>query len=144
VVVQLQASDRKSAISQLLSKLVAAAPELKEAEVLEKVWERELKFSSAVGRGVAVPHGRLLELSRPLVALGRFSKPVPFPTPDNVPVRLVFLILTPAQFPVIQLKVLGRIASLVTNENLRRRLLRAKTSESMLEILRTADTMLAA
>lgn len=144
VAVGLQAADRKNAVEQLLSKLVAAAPELKEAEVFAKVWEREMKFSSAVGRGVAVPHGRLMDLQRPMVALGRFSKPVPFPAPDNVPVRLVFLILTPAQSPVIQLKVLGRIASLVTNENLRRRLLRAKTAEALLEILRTADTMLAA
>ena len=107
------------------------------------MWERETKFSSAVGRGVAVPHGRLASLERPYVAIGRFAKPIPFPTPDNVPVRLVFLILTPASTPVLQLKVLGRIASLVTNENLRRRLLRAKTAESLLEILRTADTMLA-
>ncbi len=144
VAVQLQAADRQSAIKQLLAKLVAAEPTLKEAEVFEKVWERENKFSSAVGRGVAVPHGRLLDLAKPLVAVGRFAKPVPFPSPDNVPVRLVFLILTPAQSPVMQLKVLGRIASLVTNENLRRKLLRAKTAESMLETLRTADTMLAA
>jgi PTS system nitrogen regulatory IIA component len=144
VAVQLQAPDRKAAISQLLSRLSAAAPELKAAEALEKVWERELKFSSAVGRGVAVPHARLLELPRPMVAVGRFAKPVPFSSPDNVPVRLVFLILTPSQSPVIQLKVLGRIASLLTNENLRRRLLRAKTAETMLDTLRTADTLLAA
>jgi CBS domain containing-hemolysin-like protein/mannitol/fructose-specific phosphotransferase system IIA component (Ntr-type) len=140
-----QAADRKTAIAQLVSRLCAAAPGLvKEPEVLQIVWEREMKFSSAVGRGVAVPHGRLTTLERPLVALARYSPAVPFPSPDNVPVRLVFLILTPAATPVIQLKVLGRIASLVTNENLRRKLLRAKTAESMLEILRTADTLLAA
>lgn len=144
VAINLQAPDRRSAISQLLSRLAAATPELKEAEAFQAVWEREMKFSSAVGRGVAVPHGRLLSLAGPLVALGRFVKPASFPAPDNIPVRLVFLILTPASTPVIQLKVLGRIASLVTNENLRRRLLRAKTAESMLEILRTADTLLAA
>lgn len=144
VAVGLTAPDRKTAIAQLLSRLCASAPELNENECAKVVWEREMKFSSAVGRGVAVPHGRLLNITRPLVAVGRFAKPVPFPAPDNVPVRLVFLILTPAATPVVQLKVLGRIASLVTNENLRRRLLRAKTAESMLEILRTADTLLAA
>lgn len=143
VVVQLQAADRRSAITQLLSRLAAAVPGLEEAGVFRTVWEREMKFSSAVGRGVAVPHGRLQNIDRPLVALGRFAKPVPFPAPDNVPVRLVFLVLTPATSPVMQLKVLGRIASLLTNENLRRRLLRAKSAEALLETLRTADTMLA-
>ena len=143
VAVGLQASDRRDAISQLMAKLAAAEPGLLAQEALQTVWDREMKFSSAVGRGVAVPHGRLLNLEKPLVAVGRFAKPVPFPSPDNVPVRLVFLILTPAQTPVIQLKVLGRIAAIVTNENLRRKLLRAKTSEALVELLRTGDTMLA-
>ncbi|MEK7857701.1 MAG: CNNM domain-containing protein [Elusimicrobiota bacterium] len=144
VAVGLQAPDRRSAVTQLLAKLKAAHPELDEEDAFKTVWEREMKFSSAVGHGAAVPHGRLLNLERPMVAIGRFAKPVPFPSPDNMPVRLVFLILTPASTPVVQLKVLGRIASLLTNENLRRKLLRAKTSEAMLDILRTGDTLLAA
>lgn len=142
--VGLAAADRQSAIAQLLAKLKAAFPELNEPEILKAILDREMKFSSAVGHGVAVPHARLPNISRPMVAVGRFSKPVPFPSPDSAPVKLVFLILTPASSPIIQLKVLARIASLATNENLRRKLLRAKTAESMLEILRTADTLLAA
>lgn len=143
VAVGLQADGRQQAIALLMDKLAAADPGLKKEEASRIVWERELKFSSAVGRGVAVPHGRLLDIDRPLVAVGRFAKPVPFPSPDNIPVRLVFLILTPASTPVIQLKVLGRIASFVTNENLRRKILRAKTAEALTDLLRTADTMLA-
>lgn len=144
VAVGIVATDRQSAIGHLLSRLKAVFPELNEEETFKAVWSRETKFSSAVGRGVAVPHARFANLSRPMVAVGRFAKPVPFPGPDNIPVRLVFLILTPAASPIIQLKVLARIASLATNENLRRKLLRAKTAEAMLEILRTADTLLAA
>lgn len=143
VAVQMQASDKRSAIAQLLGKLKAAHHELDEAETLRMVWEREMKFSSGVGRGVAVPHARLLNIEKPLIALGRFARPVPFVSPDNVPVRLVFLVLTPASTPVAQLKILGRIAALVTNENFHRKLLRAKTAEAMLELLRTADTVLA-
>lgn len=136
--------EKRAAMALLVGKLAAAYPALKEQDAINAVWERELKFSSAVGRGVAVPHGRLPGLERPLVAVGRFSPALPFPAPDGVAVRLLFLILTPAAQPMIQLKVLGRIASLVMNENLRRKLLRAKTAESMLDTLRTADTMLAA
>ncbi len=144
VAVGLSAAGRREAIGEVLNRLCAADPKLKPADVLNVVWDRELKFSSAVGHGVAVPHGRLQGLERPLVGVGRFAKPVPFPAPDATPVRLVFVILTPASAPVVQLKVLGRIASLITNETLRRKLLRAKTAESLLEILKTADTLLAA
>ena len=144
VAVGLQASDLKAAVAALVALLKAAAPEINEAEVLKAILEREGKLSSAVGRGAAVPHARLANLSRPMVALGRFAKPMSIPSPDNVPVRLVFLILTPASTPMVQLKILSRIAALLTNENLRRKLNRAKTAEALLEILRTADTLLAA
>jgi len=143
VAVGLVATDRREAIAQLLAGLKRAFPELHEGEAFQAVWERERKFSSGVGRGVAVPHARLASLPRPMVAVGRFAKPVPFPSPDNVPVRLVFLILTPAATPVVQLKILGRIAAVAMHENLRRKLLRAKTPEALLDILRTADTLLA-
>jgi mannitol/fructose-specific phosphotransferase system IIA component (Ntr-type) len=78
-----------------------------------------------------------------MIAVGRYAKGAAMPTPDGVPIRLVFLILTPAETPVAQLKILQRIASLVTNETLRRRLWRARTDETFLELLRTADTLLA-
>jgi mannitol/fructose-specific phosphotransferase system IIA component (Ntr-type) len=135
--------DRREAISYLIARLKTARPELDGKAAFAAVVEREEKFASAVGRGVIVPHARLLGLPEPIIAVGRYAKPAAFPTPDNTPVRLVFLILTPAEAPVIQLKILQRIASLVTNENLRRKLWRAKTDEALLEILRTADTLLA-
>lgn len=140
---QLQASDRRTAIALLLGKLRASHAHINEEETLRMIWERESRFSSAVGRGVAVPHARLPHLEKPLIAVGRFAKPVPFSAPDNAPVRLLFLILTPAATPVAQLRILGRIAALMSNETFRRKLMRAKTAESMLELLRTADTLLA-
>ena len=143
VAVGLQASDRKAAVALLVSRLKAVVPELNEEEVLKAVLDREAKLPSAVGRGAAVPHARLASISRPFVTVGRFAKPIPGPHPDNVPVRLVFLILTPVSTPIVQLKILSRIAALLTNENLRRKLLRAKTAEALLETLRTADTLLA-
>lgn len=138
-----EVQDRKDLIRQLVARLKEAHPALDAEEAVRVAWEREEKFSSAVGHGVAVPHGRMAKLDRPLIALARSPHGFPFPAPDKVPVRLAFLILTPAASPVAQLRILARIASLVSNENLRRRLLRAKTEEHLLDILRTADTVLA-
>ena len=126
-----------------MDRLAPAAGIPREA-ALTAVLDRERRFSSAVGRGVAVPHARLPDLKRSFVALGRFAKPVPFAAlPDRVPVRLVFLILTPANVPVAQLRILSRIAALASNETVRRRLMRAKTGEALLEAIKTADTLLA-
>jgi nitrogen PTS system EIIA component len=126
-----------------VDRLKGLHPELDAEAAFNAVWDRELKFTSAIGGGVLLPHARLPGLPQPLVAVGRFPKAPPLPTPDAVPLRLVFLLLTPLETPVVQLKVLQRIASLLTNETLRRKLLRAKTDPALLELLRTADTLLA-
>ena len=139
----LPVGERDVAIARLVERLKAARPELDAKAAFASVWDRELKFASAVGRGVLVPHARLPGLTEPMIAVGRYAKGAAMPTPDGVPIRLVFLILTPAETPVAQLKILQRIASLVTNETLRRRLWRARTDETFLELLRTADTLLA-
>jgi CBS domain containing-hemolysin-like protein len=139
----LPTTERKATIRHLMDKMKAANPALDAEAAFAAVWERELKFASAVGHGVLVPHARLPGLKEPLIAVGRFAKAPPLPTPDGAPLRLVFLILTPLETPTMQLKVLQRIASLITNETLRRKILRAKTDESLLTLLRTADTLLA-
>ncbi len=140
----LPTTELKPTIRHLMDKIKVANPELDADAAFAAVWERELKFASAIGHGVIVPHARLSGLKAPLIAVGRFAKAPPaLPAPDGVPVRLVFLILTPLETPTMQLKVLQRIASLITNETLRRKILRAKTDESLLTLLRTADTLLA-
>lgn len=139
----LPAADRRAVIRHLIDRLKVLYPALDAEATFNAVWDRELKFTSAIGGGVLLPHARLPGLPAPLVAVGRFPKALTMPTPDGVPLRLVFLLLTPLETPVTQLKVLQRIASLLTNETFRRKLLRAKTDAALLELLRTGDTLLA-
>ena len=143
VAVGLEALDRKSAIAALAKLLSNAHPELDARKVFDAAWERELKFSSGLGRGIAFPHARLPELKTPLIAVARFSKPVSFPSPDHIPVRLAFLILTPASIPMFQLRILSRLAGFAFNEGLRKTLLAAKTSEKLFDALCAADTLTA-
>ncbi|MBI4425728.1 MAG: PTS sugar transporter subunit IIA [Elusimicrobia bacterium] len=144
IAVGLEAKSADEAIRLLVDRLCAAESSIRSEEALRAVIERERHLSSAVGRGVAVPHARLAGIGRAFVALGRFAKPVSFAaTPDAVPIRLVFLVLTPASSPVTQLRILARIAALASNETIRRRMLRAKTSDALLDLIGTADTILA-
>ncbi|MBI3507629.1 MAG: DUF21 domain-containing protein [Proteobacteria bacterium] len=142
--VGIEAQSAQDIIWRLLNRIKAAHHSLDLAAAAKQIIERESKFSTAVGHGLAIPHARLPNLDKPLMAIGRSPRGLPFPAPDKTPVRLVFLVLSPAGAPLIQLKILARIASLVSNDNLRRRLLRARTAEHLVEILKTADTVVSA
>jgi nitrogen PTS system EIIA component len=144
LIVGLEMPEAGEAIRALVDRLCAAEPSIPRDAALRAVVERERRFASTVGRGVAVPHARHPELKRAYVALGRFVKPVRFASsPDGVPVRLVFLVLSPSAAPVAQLRILARVAALASDEAVRRRMLRAKSPDALLETLKTADTLLA-
>jgi len=142
VEVNMQETDREAVLKSMLTRLKSIHPGLDYDAALKAVLTREAQFSSAVGHGVAIPHARLPSLDKPLLAMARAAKSFSFAPPDKTPVRLVFLILTPASSPVAQLRILARIAALFHNENLRRRVLRAKNVDRLMDILRTADTVL--
>lgn len=141
VEIGIDATEPAAVIARLIDKLKGAVSGLDHKLALKIVTERESRLSTALGHGVAVPHGRIPNLERPMVAIGRAQKNFHFLAPDKTQVKLVFLILTPTTNPLLQLKILSRVASLVSNETLRRRMLRAKTADHLLDTIRTADTV---
>ncbi|WP_244564041.1 PTS sugar transporter subunit IIA, partial [Ensifer aridi] len=54
------------------------------------MWRRERLGSTAIGRGIAVPHALLRSISSPIASFTRLAPPVDFNSPDLVPVDLVF------------------------------------------------------
>jgi mannitol/fructose-specific phosphotransferase system IIA component (Ntr-type) len=58
--------------------------------------ERERQMPTDVGHGVAIPHARCPRLTRPLIVFGRSAEGIVFGDPSREPVRLIFLVVTPA------------------------------------------------
>ena len=117
----LTARDPREAIRELV-RVSARATGLDEVLVTAAAFEREQLVSTALGGGVAAPHARLVGLARPVVAVGVSPSGIEFDTPDGVPVRLVFLILTPRSEDGAQLEILSDIAATFSQEDAVKRL----------------------
>jgi mannitol/fructose-specific phosphotransferase system IIA component (Ntr-type) len=100
--------------------------------------DRERQMPTDIGYGVAVPHARCPGLARPIIVLGRSADGLVF-NPQGEPVRLVFLLITPADRPHYQVFFLSQIAAVAQSDFVRERLLRAGSKEELLEIVRAAD-----
>jgi mannitol/fructose-specific phosphotransferase system IIA component (Ntr-type) len=138
VVIPLDARDKAGAIAALTRKLVDGAGGGFE-EVLGAVQERESKFSTGIGLGVAIPHARS-EAVRSLTVIGGVSRaPVPYDSIDGEPVRLFFLIVGPEESAGLHVKLLSRIARLVRRDSVRRRLLEASTPDEFYHVLLDAE-----
>jgi CBS domain containing-hemolysin-like protein len=139
----LKATTPLQAVVSLLSTLKEKIPTLDTGSIERMVMNRENQLSTAIGRGVAVPHARVPGLERPLIAIGRSKESITgFVGPDQQPVKLVFLILTPANTPLEQLRVLARIVALARNATLHKQWMRAGSPKAFLDATRTSESLL--
>jgi nitrogen PTS system EIIA component len=90
--------------------------------VTDNLFARERLGSTALGEGVAIPHGRIKGLKQPLAAFVRLDQPIPFESPDGQPVSLLIFLLVPEQATQQHLEILSEIAQLLSDREARERL----------------------
>jgi PTS system nitrogen regulatory IIA component len=72
--------------------------------------QRERMGSTAIGHGVAIPHGRIAGVGRTRAAFLRLQPAIDFGAPDGMPVDLVFAMAAPEQFTQQHLELLSQVA----------------------------------
>ena len=130
----MKASGKRKLLSDL-SVIVASRAGLEAGPVFEALWAREMLASTAVGRGVALPHGRIPGLSRITGLFAKLQQPIAFGAPDDLPVDLVFLLLTPADAGADHLKALARISRLMRHGGRCEQLRSARTADALYALL---------
>jgi nitrogen PTS system EIIA component len=108
----LVADDKKRAL-QVMAETAARLTGLKARDVYTAIWNREQLASTGIGRGIAIPHGRMVEITHMTCVFARLEQPVPFDSIDGDPVDLIFLLLAPESAGALHLKALARIARLM-------------------------------
>lgn len=125
---------------QVLSDLAArAATHLKLGahEVFNVLWEREKLGTTAVGQGIAIPHGRIEGLPAVNGFFARLATPLPFEAIDNRPVDLVFLLLAPQEAGADHLHALATVSRCLRDPVLCEGLRRAKDAATLYQLMTT-------
>src|SRR5262247_1138101 len=123
---------------QILQELAAKAAELSgqsERTVLEILQQREKLGSTGVGNGIAIPHGKLPKLNKLFGLFARLDRPVDFEALDGQPVDLVFLLLAPETAGADHLKALARVARLLRDADVARKLRESRDAEAIYAVL---------
>ena len=94
VLLGLDATSKKRLFEQV-GLLFENSRQIPRARVFDSLFERERLGSTALGCGVAIPHGRIKSLREPVCAFVKTATPIPFEAPDGQPVRLVCAMLVP-------------------------------------------------
>ena len=123
---------------QLLQELTAKAAELSgqsERTILEILQQREKLGSTGVGNGIAIPHGKLPKFGKLFGMFARLERPIDFEALDGQPVDLVFLLLAPETAGADHLKALARIARLLRDQDVAKKLRASRDAQAIYSVL---------
>src|SRR5689334_1951713 len=136
VLADLAARAKADVLVELATALTTRYTELDKARLIGALEDRERLNSTALGDGVAIPHGKLPGLRRVLAAFGRSRAGVDFQSLDGKPTHLFFLLVAPEDSAGAHLKALARISRLLKDASFRDRLLEAPDAKALWSTIR--------
>ena len=139
VVPALSGGDKTDVIEELARVVSREHPEIDHGRLVQALEDREKLNSTALGEGVAIPHGKLPGVKRVIAAFGRSPEGVDFNSVDGKPTHLFFLLVAPEDSAGAHLKALARISRLLKDEGFRKRLMQAAGGPELWQTIRTED-----
>lgn len=137
VCVQAHYASRDEAIRQLTMRLVALGKITDGDAFLAEVYRRESQGPTALGEGLAVPHGKSSAVNEAAFAVATLSEPLEWEGgdgPENVEL-IVLLAIPPAEAGSTHIQVLTALTSRLADDALRERVMAAATAEDLLDAL---------
>lgn len=143
VILELESQDREGALKEMVGFLKKRSKITKEKELYERLLQREMLGSTAIGEGVAIPHCKTKGVRNPVVLLAISKKGINFYSLDGQPSKIFFLVVSSPDNPSLNLQILAAIAHLVRKaDSLLKKLLNAKNINLVLDIVREEEEKL--
>lgn len=128
-------SSKKRAFEVLSESLAQQHPNLTKNKFLDALLAREKLGSTALGKGVAIPHCRMAELEKIHAAILKLEKGIEFEATDDLPVTFLFCMAVPEEATDDQLRTLADLAKLLDNEHVRQSIAKCEDAKCLYQLL---------
>ena len=139
IVPELNAQTKSDILRELSAALARSNPAISATRLASVLEERERVNSTGVGEGVAIPHGKLQELSTLSASFGVSHAGIDFEAHDKKPTFLFFALVAPENSAGLHLKALARISRLFRNASFREAILQARGAEEIYSLIVQED-----
>ena len=139
IVPSLQGRTKDEVLHELAAALAAAEPAVDAARLVDVLRERERLGSTAIGDGIAIPHGKWLGLASVVAVFGRHAEGVDFDSLDGRPTHLFFLLVAPEDSVGQHLKALARVSRLLKDAAFRQALVSTADPQQLYACIRRED-----
>jgi nitrogen PTS system EIIA component len=134
IIPALKVTSKKQALQELAARAAPLCGQ-NERAIFEILAQREKLGSTAVGNGIAIPHGKMPNLAKLFGLFARLDKPIDFESLDSQPVDLIFLLLAPEGAGADHLKALARVARLLRDPSTAHKLRASHDAEALYAVL---------
>jgi PTS system nitrogen regulatory IIA component len=131
----LKGTNKEEIIKELLDILIAAKKIEDRDTAFKAVMEREVKMSTGMKHGIAIPHGKTTCVKDLVACIGVSDNPVDFDSLDHQPCRIFIMTLSPIEKTGPHLQFLAEVSLLFKNGEKRKEMLEADSPEEILKIL---------
>ncbi len=136
VVSNVQAKSKKRAFETISGVLAENANiSMGVNDIFDSLIARERLGTTAIGHGIAIPHGRVKESSETIGAFVQLSEGIDCDALDNQAVKLIFAVLVPEKTNEEHLQLLARLAQMFKNSDLREKLMAAPDNKTLYDLL---------
>lgn len=134
VTFDLKAKDKMGAIDELIALLAADGKVSDSERFKEAVLKREEEFSTGIGMGIAIPHGKSDAVLEPSMVFGKSKVGVDYESMDDKPAHLFFLIAVPVESSDLHLRALSEISRNLMHSDVREKLMKAESFEEFISV----------
>jgi PTS system nitrogen regulatory IIA component len=135
----LSSTAKAEIIVELAEHLSGAHEEIDHDRLVKVLTDREALASTAIGEGVAIPHGKLPDIGEIKACLARVRDGVDFDSMDGKPTHIFIVMVAPENSAGSHLKALARISRVFKDPEFLQRLLEAPDADQMFETLSQED-----
>ena len=139
IVPELKGRTKKQVLEELIEAVKQNKPNIDRDSLMKVLLERERLGSTGIGEGIAIPHGKLRDIDDLVLSFGRSSEGIDFESMDGKPVHLFFLLVAPETCAGVHLRALAKIARLLKNGTVRKRLAKVDNREDIFSIIQQED-----
>lgn len=140
IVPALASREKKGILEELATHVASQNARIDRGALIRVLVDREQLASTAIGEGVAIPHGKLSTVNEIVACLGRAPGGVDFDSMDGQPTFLFFVLVAPENSTGAHLKALARISRVFKDSEFRRRLLAAEDADAMYRVISEEDS----
>jgi PTS system nitrogen regulatory IIA component len=142
IIPNLRSTTKAEVLQELAQYLASKRPEIKAEQLLTVLLDRERLGTTAIGEGIAIPHGKLPGLKGVMAVFGRSLTGIDCHSLDGQPTKLFFLLVAPDESAGLHLKALARVSRLLKERAFRDRLLQDAAGSNLYQIICDEDAKL--